>query len=139
MPIEEFDHYTVRAADFDASWRFYGEVLGLRCVTRTGTPHRAAFIYFEPGDKWLVHLAEAPREEVAALPKFEGDRKTGAFLHIATNAHGLKEMKARLEQHGWPYRERNLDARSLRQLHLLDPDGIEIEINFPLSEYTGEA
>ena len=28
MPIDSFDHYTVRSADWQASWRFYETVLG---------------------------------------------------------------------------------------------------------------
>jgi len=140
MPIEEFDHYTVRCADFDATWRFYGEVLGLRCEPRQGLPVRAGIVYFGAGDRWLVHFFQAPPEEVAATPaSASGERRTGAFLHVATNGHGLAEMKARLDRHAWPYRERALEARSLWQIHLLDPDGIELEINFPLAEHTGVA
>lgn len=139
MPIEEFDHYTVRAADFDASWRFYGEVLGLRCESRPGMPVRAGIVSFGPGDRWLVHLfaAQADASTGAPVSAQSAEPRTGALVHIATNATDLAEMRARLDKHGWSYRERTLEARALRQIHLLDPDGIEIEVNFPLSEHTG--
>jgi catechol 2,3-dioxygenase-like lactoylglutathione lyase family enzyme len=138
MAIEEFDHFTVRTADLDDALRFYGEILGLRCVPRTDLPMRAAIVYFGEGDAWLVHIAEASAEERAAYSMSDTlGRSTGPLLHVATNAHGLADMKKRLESHDWPYRERSLEARSLRQIHVVDPDGVEIEINFPLSEMTG--
>jgi len=36
MPINAFDHYTVRSADVDASWRFYEQALGLNVRRREG-------------------------------------------------------------------------------------------------------
>jgi hypothetical protein len=39
-------------------------------------------------------------------------------------------MRARFEQHGLEFRERALPDK--RQLVVHDPDGVEIEVNFPL-------
>jgi catechol 2,3-dioxygenase-like lactoylglutathione lyase family enzyme len=36
MPITDFDHYTVRTADHEASRRFYGAALGLNIAEREG-------------------------------------------------------------------------------------------------------
>jgi hypothetical protein len=52
--------------------------------------------------------------------------------HIALRATGLAEMKARLEKYGAAYRERTLGDNY--QIHVNDPDGVELEINFPAAE-----
>jgi hypothetical protein len=58
--------------------------------------------------------------------------RTGRMHHIAVQATGLTEMKARLEQHGAAFRERTIGER--HQIILKDPDGVELELNFPIAE-----
>jgi len=53
MPISDIDHYTVRSANHEASWRFYEQVLGLTVRKREGTPVPAFKVSI--GDREVVH------------------------------------------------------------------------------------
>lgn len=138
MPITAFDHYTVRCADLDAAWAFYRDALGMRVEPRTfpgaTTPMpRAAIVYMT--DQWLVHLFQATPEQDAIFRRLEpggadaAQWRTVRMHHIALQATDLEEMKARLQRFGVEFRERTLGERY--QIILKDPDGVELEINFP--------
>jgi len=137
MPITSFDHFTVRCADLDASWAFYRDALGLRVEPReVASGLRAAIVYLE--GQWLVHLFQATTEQDAIFKRMEprddemAKWRTARMHHIALWATGLKEMRARLQQHGVPYQER-LGPEWCRVV-VNDPDGVELEINYPASE-----
>ena len=49
MPITNFDHYTVRSGDVDASWRFYEGALGLSVRKREGFPVPAFIVSMATG------------------------------------------------------------------------------------------
>jgi catechol 2,3-dioxygenase-like lactoylglutathione lyase family enzyme len=137
MPINSFDHFTVRCADLDAAWAFYRDALGLRVEPReVASGLRAAIVSLE--DRWLVHLFQATPEQDAIFRRMEPpDAETAKWRtvrmhHIALWATGLSEMRARLQRHGIAYQER-LGPEWCRVV-VNDPDGIELEINFPAAE-----
>lgn len=138
MTINAFDHYTIRAADLKASWRFYEKALGLRCEARAGASATAARIFI--GDVEVVNLFQATPEQEAifsrmAPPDAEAENwRTGGLQHVGFWATGIVAMRARLEDKGVPFRERTLPDKT--PFVLKDPDGIEIEVNFPFSELT---
>jgi catechol 2,3-dioxygenase-like lactoylglutathione lyase family enzyme len=137
MPITAFDHYTIRCADLDKSWAFYRDTLGLRVEPRqvaSGIPAAIGYL----ANEWLVHLFQATPEQDAIFARMQpsddetAQWRTGRMQHIAVNATGLAEMRARLQQQGAAFRERSLGERY--QIITNDPDGTEIEINFAGSE-----
>jgi catechol 2,3-dioxygenase-like lactoylglutathione lyase family enzyme len=144
MPITAFDHYTVRCADLDAAWAFYRDALGLRVEPRplppnqsTGTPGpRAALVYLT--DAWLVHLFQATAEQDAVFRRIqptddEAARwQTGRMHHIALQGTDAAEIKARLQRYGAEFWDRTIGERY--QIIVKDPDGVELEINFPRDE-----
>ena len=136
MPITRFDHYTVRSADVDASWRFYEDVLGLSVRERTGFPVKAFIV--SAGDTEVVHCFQALPEVDEALkqisyPESEAMTwKTGRLQHVEFWAAGLEEMKKRWDAAGAKYTERTLPDK--HQVGLTDPDDIVVNLNFPLSE-----
>jgi catechol 2,3-dioxygenase-like lactoylglutathione lyase family enzyme len=137
MPITSFDHYTVRCADLDASWAFYRDALGLQVEPReVASGLRAAIVSLE--SQWLAHLFQATPEQDAVFSRMEprddemARWRTARMHHIALWATGLKEMRTRLQARGVPYQER-LGPEWCRVV-VNDPDGIELEINFPASE-----
>ncbi len=132
MTIENFDHFTIRAADFDASKRFYEEALGLRYQERPGFAVAAALLFV--GNEPLVNLFQASPEQEAAFAqqKDDGQWRTGRFHHVAFWATGLPQFRERLAQKGVAGRERTLTDK--HQIIVKDPDGVEIEINFSLAE-----
>jgi catechol 2,3-dioxygenase-like lactoylglutathione lyase family enzyme len=137
MPITGFDHYTLRCADLDATWAFYRDALGLRVEPReVASGLRAAIVYLE--GSWLVHIFQATPEQQAIFTRrtprdAEMEQwRTGRMHHIALWATGLRELQARLARHGVVARERA--QGDYYRVVVNDPDGVELEINFPIAE-----
>ncbi len=138
MPITHFDHITIRAHDIDASARFYQDVMGFRIKTLNdfAFPFRLLFL----GDQALVHLLGAGPELDEFLarnaPSYAAgiERGTGNLEHIALNATGLADFVARLQDAHVSFVQRTLANHGVVQLLFSDLDGIEIELNFPVSE-----
>ena len=133
--INEFDHYTVRSSDHEASWRFYEGALGLTVRRREGTPVPAFKVSI--GEREVVHVFQAAPEMEAIFAKLPPARElegwnTGRLHHVEFWATGLAEMKERLGREGVPIVERTLGDK--HQVQVYDPDGIAVNLNFPLSE-----
>lgn len=138
MPISGFDHYTIRARDVDVSARFYNIIMGFRTqvLESFAFPFRLMF----HGDQALVHLlGSGPAlddflNRHAPCYQDKPERITGNMEHVAFNATGLAEFKQRLQSEGIAFVERDLPDYGVAQLMFDDPDGIEIEVNFPIAE-----
>lgn len=133
MPIREFDHYTVRSADVDASWRFYERALGLNVRKREGFPVPAFIVSI--GTREVVHVFRAGEELekiFAAMTTPDPAWRTGRLHHVEFWATGLAAMRAQLAREGVKTVERTLPDKY--QVQMQDPDGIEVNLNFPLSE-----
>ena len=138
MPITQFDHYTLRSADVDATAAFYEQVLGFRVQAIDGFafPMRLLFL----GDQAVVHLLGAG----PALDTFLGrsapshatpaERRTGNMEHVAFNGIGQVDFRRRLDAAGISSVQRTLADYGVAQLLFEDPDGVEIEVNCPIDE-----
>lgn len=133
-----FDHYTIRAKDVGVSAQFYHEVMGFRIQTFDNFDF--PFVMLFAGEQGIVHLLGVG----AALDAFLGRqapaygsgaaRRTGNLEHVAFNATDRAGFVQRLERAKVKYHARTLADYGVQQLLFEDPDGIEIEVNFPLSE-----
>ena len=135
MSITGWDHYTLRCRSLEASWKFYAEVLGLRVEDRPGMPVPAAIVY--PGEMMLIHLFQASAEqesEFATLPGPEAKWATGRLHHVALQCRDLPAMRSRLNAHGFAFTERTLQGAGKHLVICKDPDGVEMELAFVLSE-----
>lgn len=140
MPIDSFDHYTVRSSNLDASWRFYEQVLGLKVVKREGVSIPAAIVSI--GDRQVVHLFQASPEMEAIfgrMPSREALQgwNTGRLHHVEFWATGLVATRDHLKRLDVPFSEATLADK--QQMRLSDPDGIAVNLNFPLSEIEAKA
>jgi catechol 2,3-dioxygenase-like lactoylglutathione lyase family enzyme len=138
MTIYAWDHYTIRCADLQASWRFYEQVMGLRVTERSGMSIPAAIVYL--GDMMLIHLFQAGPELEAIFARVKppdaesAQWATGRIHHIAFQARDLPAMRQRLSQNTIAFTERTLPAASKHLIVLKDPDKVEIELSFALHE-----
>ena len=137
MPITAWDHYTVRSRDADASWAFYERALGLNVRKREGFSVPAFIVSL--GDREVVHVfqaSDAMEAIFAKLPSADDLQgwNTGRLHHVEFWATDLPAMRARLAAHGIQTKERALPDKF--QVQMNDPDGIEVNLNFPLSEST---
>jgi len=135
MPITTFDHYTVRSADLDASRRFYEQALGLHVIDRPVPNGRAARVQI--GETDVVHIFQATPEMEAIFARMPSREtlegwNTGRIHHVEFWAAGLPETRDRLNRAGVSFSEATLPDK--HQLRLTDPDGIGVNLNFPLSE-----
>ena len=131
MPIAELSHCAIRTSDLDASRRFYCEVLGLTVGPRPPFGFPGLWLYNGEHDRYhnaVVHLIGVDGSDRPARTD------TGALDHVAFMAHGLADMRARLESLGISYRQREVPALGLQQLFLVDPSGVRIELNYAADE-----
>lgn len=137
MPLTQFDHYTIRAADAARSAGFY-EQLGLRAQRVDDFDFPMVLMFL--GDAALVHIMEVGPALDAFLarsaPAYRepGERRTGNMEHVAFNATGLAEFRTILAGEKVRWIERTLGDYGVHQLMFDDLDGIEIEVNFPVAE-----
>jgi catechol 2,3-dioxygenase-like lactoylglutathione lyase family enzyme len=132
MPLLRMEHYLVLSDDIDKTRDFYRDVLGLREGFRPKLEFPGYWLYV--GDTPSIHIAEwqtyAKWTAEVGIPISTKAQSTGAVDHIAFNASGFDEMKARLESRGVDVSENLLDDIGLRQLFFHDPNGVPIELNF---------
>jgi catechol 2,3-dioxygenase-like lactoylglutathione lyase family enzyme len=138
MPIVRWDHYTVRSRDVAASRSFYEGALGLNVRPREGFSVPAFIVSI--GDLEVVHVFQASAEMEAIFARMPGSEEvagwnTGRLHHVEFWASGLGEVRERLAAHTISVTERTLPDK--HQLHMVDPDGIQVNLNFPLSEVAG--
>lgn len=136
MPLINIDHYFVYARDLEASRVFYETVLGFEVGERPPFPFKGYWLYLEGRPR--VHLGAAQSSEGQDF--YLGTRvhavheHTGSLDHIAFQAAGFREFRARLDAQGIEYRHREVPQFKLQQLFITDPDGVTLELNFPSEE-----
>jgi catechol 2,3-dioxygenase-like lactoylglutathione lyase family enzyme len=140
MPIVEWDHFTVRSKDAAISQAFYEQALGLNVRQREGFAVPAFIVSI--GDREVVHVFQASPEMEAIFARMPSSDEvdgwtTGRLHHVEFWATDLNGIRSRLADHAVAVTERTLPDK--HQLQMTDPDGIQVNLNFPLSELTPKA
>jgi catechol 2,3-dioxygenase-like lactoylglutathione lyase family enzyme len=123
MPLTQLDHFNVNPGDLEASRRFYVDVIGLAEGYRPPFHAPGAWLYL--GGRPVVHLLVAP-DGPAGPP--------GRLDHIAFLATDVADLVRRLRAHGHPYHVRRSERTGLFQVFVRDPDGVQLELTFPIEE-----
>ena len=132
MPLTKMEHFLVLTADLDAHAGLLlqrarharrlpatARLSRLLAVSRRDARHSHRGV----GD--LHRALEQPRHPGVHA----GRRRTGALDHIAFNATDYDELLASLERSGVKAHRNITNPNGLRQVFLLDPNGIKLEIN----------
>ena len=127
--VEALDHVNIITADVEGSARFYAALLGLE--PRDGPPpltHATARWMYDRAGHAMLHInsLDCPRayeREVRPGP-------TGALHHVALRCSGYLEVRARLDSYGLEYQLNEVTAVGLRQIFVLDPNAVLLELNF---------
>ncbi len=127
--VEALDHVNIITSDIEASARFYAQLLGLE--PRDGPPpltHANARWMYDKAGRAILHLnsLDCPR----AYDREVHPGPTGAMHHVALRCSGYEEVRARLEGAGLEYRVNEVPAIGLRQVFVLDPNAVLLELNF---------
>ena len=131
MAISKLDHCSVRTADMEATRRFYEDVVGLKVGPRPNFSFPGLWLY--AGDSPLVHVIGEGGERELSGETQDGAAATGNFDHIAFLASDIAGMRARLAKAQVPYRHQTIPGRAVEQIFLTDPNGVRVELNFPVA------
>ena len=129
MRVERLDHVNIITADLVGTARFYAELLDLEPHDGPSPlTHENARWMYDEGGQAILHLnsVDCPRaydREVQAGP-------TGSVHHVALRCQGFEELRARLNRRGLDHKVREVTAIGLKQIFVLDPNGVLLELNF---------
>ncbi len=137
------NHYSIRTLDLEATRRFYCDALGMQVGPRPDFPFPGAWLY--PGSTAdyahaAVHVIGIDPNDAAGLRDYLGDRDaqslqgSGAVDHVAFFATDLPAVMDRLTRCQIALRERSVPGVGLHQVFVDDPNGVVVELNFPLAE-----
>ena len=133
MPAQSLNHFTILTRDLEKTKDFYTDIVGLTVGDRPPLAFEGYWLYC--GGIPTVHLIFNRKGDKPLADRPE----TGRLDHIAFASTGLKHMRAKLEEHRIAYEERVLPRMNMTQLFYKDPDGINIEMNFPPEETEARA
>lgn len=124
MPLQGLDHVNIIATDLDETVTFYEAVFGLR---RQAMGEKAAWMLDEAG-RALLHLVTFD-----AARHGDADRRgkiTGSIDHVAFVCDDFAGMIARCEALGLDHRVNDRLFGNFRQIFLVDPNNVKLELNF---------
>jgi catechol 2,3-dioxygenase-like lactoylglutathione lyase family enzyme len=125
MRIETLDHINIRTVHLDDLTRWYVEVLGMELGARPEFHIPGAWLY--ANGQAMVHLIEAD-------PPPDPPGGSLGLEHGAFRATGFLEMKAALEERGETFKESRFEDLGIVQIHLRDPDGNHVHVDFDIAE-----
>lgn len=128
MSVQALDRFTIRPADLQRSIDFYVRVLGLHVGERPAFDFPGAWLWNDTAP--VVHLVGGVPHDVTAASKV--DATDGLLHHIAFSCTDLDAMRARLVGLGITFREAVVPTGFQIQLFVIDPDGVQLELNFAL-------
>jgi catechol 2,3-dioxygenase-like lactoylglutathione lyase family enzyme len=128
MPVNGLNHINIVTGDLARTVEFYESVLGMEAKPLPmATP--AGF-----EGRWITDSQGQPIIHVQAHnPDRHGERQegpTGTIDHIALTCADFAGTKARCEELGVDYRVNDRQFGDLRQVFLVDPNNINLELNF---------
>lgn len=125
MRVNRIDHINLRTSLLEETSVFYEKLLGLKRGRAAGMDQsRNAWLYDEEG-RPIVHVNMPERGE----REMPGD-DTGRVHHIALDCTGYDAMIARLDELQQAYQSNVIAEIGLRQLFVMDPNGLRLELNF---------
>jgi catechol 2,3-dioxygenase-like lactoylglutathione lyase family enzyme len=128
MPAISLNHYTIRPRDLEVTKDFYADVVGLKVGDRPPLAFEGYWLY--AGDTPVVHLIGKQQKEIPIVDHTDPAVKVTRLDHVAFSCEGLADMRKRLKKAKLKFEERVLPRLNMTQLFTLDPDGIDVELNF---------
>ena len=119
MGIKGLDHVNINTTNTKDTMSFYTDLLDLTDGFRPPFDFPGAWLY--AGGNAVIHLVFSDSEpNVISNP----------VDHIALEATGFEETKQRLENENWEFRCSNVSDTQIRQIFLVDLNGVKLELNF---------
>jgi len=132
MQVSAIDHVNIVTDDVDATCAFYGDLLGLvrDASPVTGMGGQGAWLRDASGNA-IIHLMANGPAMAATIGDHLPGMSTGPIHHVALRCTGFESMKERLAALGTEHRINDRKYGDLRQIFVLDPSNVSLELNFP--------
>ena len=127
MAIRAIDHVNIVTTDLEGTVAFYAEAIGLERGWRPDFSFPGAWLY--AGEQPVIHLAVGERAAGFAVAD-TGASGTGPLDHVAFVAEDFEGTRDRLAAQGVEHRIRDVPGTAIRQIFVLDPNGVKLELNF---------
>ena len=122
MGIQRLDHVNLRTGQLSAMLQWYGDVLGLHSGPRPDFPFAGAWLY--AGEVAVIHLID-----IGCLSAISSDASL-RLEHFSLAATDIEAFEARLAASRTHYQRIALADGGLVQLHMRDPDGNHLHLDF---------
>jgi len=119
LAVKSLDHVNIRTSKAEETIKFYTEILDFNEGFRPRFNFPGTWLY--AGESAVIHLV------------FDDSESSNSFNpvdHIAFKAGGYQETIKRLESANWEYRCSDVPDTNIRQIFLVDPNGVKLELNF---------
>jgi catechol 2,3-dioxygenase-like lactoylglutathione lyase family enzyme len=126
MEVRRLDHVNIQTARLDEMCEWYASVLGLRTGPRPNFPFPGAWLY--AGEHAVIHLVGVSHDDAV------GSEARLKLEHFALSANGREQFEEKLRALNVPYRSRPIPDIEQIQVHLHDPDGNHLHIDFDANE-----
>ncbi len=136
MALTGLDHCAIRTGDLGQTRDFYVDVLGLEDGDRPPFPFPGHWLYI--GGRPVLHLIGLNTDGSSGLVDYMGEDRDQAHTgggpvdHLAFTTSDLDGVRETLKKLDVEFREREAPELKLRQIFVVDPNGITVEINFPM-------
>ena len=129
MQVKGVNHVNIIAVDLDKTVDFYEKVLGMRAAIRPmdSLEFKGCWISDHTGAP-IIHIQAHNPERHGSLD--EQCKSTGAIDHVALNCHGFEYIVNHCRQLGIDIRVNDRRYGDLRQVFVIDPNCVKLELNF---------
>jgi catechol 2,3-dioxygenase-like lactoylglutathione lyase family enzyme len=128
MSVGVLDHYNVSTRKLKETVQFYVEILGFVDGPRPQFDFPGAWLY--SAGHAVLHLNDISQTGKQQRPD------SGVIDHVAFSSRGFEAMKQHLTGKGVTYRTNQVPNSTRWQIFLLDPNNVEIELNFETKNET---
>lgn len=132
MPKIDIHHVALKCkkGKLKETEKFYTKLMGMTYADRPNLGFPGAWLNM---DKTMFHLIE--KEDDKTLdPWYRRAEVKSSVDHIALKANGFDAYKKKAVAMGLDWRQMTLPGPGLWQLFVLDPNGVIVELNFPIAE-----
>ncbi|KGJ94111.1 VOC family protein [Colwellia psychrerythraea] len=116
------NHVLVLTTDLRAMECFWVELIGLDEGKRPPFPFNGLWLYSDGNP--LVHIAEQPFSAFG----------NGSIAHVALEGANYNALMKRLSNSAYSHTEKILPISNERQLFIIGPNGLTVEMLFPLTK-----
>jgi catechol 2,3-dioxygenase-like lactoylglutathione lyase family enzyme len=120
MTLHRLDHYNIETVLPEETVAFYTEVLGLTNAPERRPAVAQAGTWLLVGDHPAIHVNFVDTDRAGS---------TGPIDHVAFEGSGFDDMRTHLTASGAPYEVVESPQFNLKQIYVVDPNGVRIEIN----------